>query len=311
MTEQDGLLDAHGRHRSGAVPAGAAATRPPVDASMGLLHDLMYRQGDADYTQAAHLPPPATHGGRARRTVLHMAIAVVLGVVTVTAISSLRAPQPSELESRSLLEAQIADRSAEADELQLSNEALAGTIAELQSDALAAADPELFAELQKSELLSGAVAVTGPGLLIEIDDAPADEGIEQEPGSRVQDLDLQIVTNGLWASGAEAVAINGQRLTSLSAIRAVGPAILVDLAPLIPPYRVEAVGDVRNMQTAFARSSAANHLALLTGTYGITVSTRAQTELTLPGTGNTTLLYASPLGSDVASSLPPQQEGSP
>ena len=312
MSEQgETAPDIRGRHRSGPGAAGGPVEARPVDASMGLLHDLMYRPVDAGYVEAAHLPTPGTPAARARRTVAHLLIAVALGVVTVTAIASLRAPQPSVLASRSLLEAQIADRSAEADELQQSNEALGGTIAELQSDALSAADPQLFAQLEQAELLSGAVAVTGPGLLLEIDDAPVDEGSEQEPSSRVQDLDLQIVTNGLWASGAEAIAINGRRLTSLSAIRAVGPAILVDLAPLIPPYRVEAVGDVRSMQTEFARSSAGNHLALLTGTYGITVSTRAQTELTLPGAGNATLLYASPLELDVASSLPPQQEGSP
>lgn len=278
---------------------------------MGLLHDLMFRPVDAGYAEAAELAPPATPGARARRTALHLVIAVALGVVTVTAVASLRAPQPSVIASRSLLEAQIADRSAEADELQLSNEELGGTIAELQSDALAEAAPRLFAELQQSELLSGAVAVSGPGLVLEVDDAPVEDGVTQDPSSRVQDLDLQILANGLWAAGAEAIAINDQRLTALSAIRAVGPAILVDLAPLIPPYRIEAVGDVRSMQTAFARSSAANHLALLTSTYGITASTRAETELVLPGAGNTTLLYAAPLGSDVASSLPPQQEGSP
>ncbi|CAM5647734.1 membrane protein [Streptomyces purpurascens] len=53
---------------------------------------------------------------------------------------------------------------------------------------------------------------------------------------------MQRVVNGLWESGAEAVSINGQRLTALSAMRAAGDAILVDNKPLVPPYTVLAVG---------------------------------------------------------------------
>ena len=60
---------------------------------------------------------------------------------------------------------------------------------------------------------------------------------------RVRDRDMQRVVNGLWESGAEAISVNGQRLTALSAIRAAGDAILVDNKPLVPPYTVLAVGD--------------------------------------------------------------------
>ena len=105
------------------------------------------------------------------------------------------------------------------------------------------------------------------------------------------------------------IAVNGHRLTSLSAIRSASQAVLVDLAPVLPPYRVEAIGDVRAMQTAFARSSAANHLTFLTGTYGITVSTSSQAELRLPGAPSATLRYAAPV-SDVASSEPSEEKGS-
>ena len=49
--------------------------------------------------------------------------------------------------------------------------------------------------------------------------------------------DLQIVVNGLWASGAEAVSVNGQRLTSKAAIRFAGQAILVNYRPLTRALR--------------------------------------------------------------------------
>jgi uncharacterized protein YlxW (UPF0749 family) len=71
------------------------------------------------------------------------------------------------------------------------------------------------------------------------------------PEGRVRDADLQDVVNGLWAAGAEAVAVDGQRLTALSAIRSAGESVLVDLRPLSPPYTVEAVGDPAALEVGF------------------------------------------------------------
>src|SRR5690606_26406867 len=105
-----------------------------------------------------------------------------------------------------------------------------------------------------------------------------------------------------------AIAVNGQRLTSTSAIRTAGEAILVGLAPVLPPYRVEAIGDVRAIQTGFARSAAANHLTFLQSTYGSTATTTAETELRLPGEHTPTLSHAKRPG--VGSSGSSSQEGS-
>lgn len=292
------MTDPHG-------PAGQHAARP-VDASMSLLNEVMYRPVDPGYEEAAQRP--RTRPG-ATRTAVHLLLAVALGVVTTAAVVQLRTPAPAVSEGRNLLRTQIETRTAEAEELAEQNEAVGEEIAALQAAALESADPELFAELQVSELLAGSVRVAGPGLVLVLEDPDPVDGQEVEPGSRVQDVDLQIVTNALWAAGAEAIAVNGQRLTSLSAIRAAGAAILVDLAPLVPPYEVEAIGDARAMQTAFARSTAANHLTMLRGTYGITSTVRAAERLELPGAGNTTLRHAAV--ADVASSAQPDAGGTP
>src|SRR4029450_1762991 len=58
----------------------------------------------------------------------------------------------------------------------------------------------------------------------------------------VKDTDLQLASNALWAGGAEAIAINGQRLTATSTIRQAGEAILVDFRPVTTPYQVVAIG---------------------------------------------------------------------
>lgn len=293
-------------------PEGSSRSGRPVDASMGLLYEVMYHPVDTGYAEAAARPVVAlSERARVRRTAVHLLLALALGLAISSAIVSLRTPQPSAVASRAVLEQEIADRTARAASIQASNEELSTQIAGLQSDALEAANPALFARLSQLELLSGAVAVQGPGLVLELDDAEATGSGDLDLLSRVQDVDLRIVTNGLWAAGAEAIAINGHRLTTLTAIRSVGPAILVDLAPLVAPYRIEAIGDVRGMQTAFARSRAANHLATITATYGIEWTTRSAPDLELPGSGGTTLRYATAPTVDVASSVAPDQEGAP
>ncbi len=69
------------------------------------------------------------------------------------------------------------------------------------------------------------------------------------------DVDLQILANGLWQAGAEAVAINGHRLSSLTAIRSAGDAITVDFRSLTRPYRVEAIGDPRTLPARFVETA--------------------------------------------------------
>ena len=66
------------------------------------------------------------------------------------------------------------------------------------------------------------------------------------------DIDLQILVNGLWESGAEAISINGHRLSNLTAIRGAGDAITVDYRSLTRPYQIEAIGDPRTLPASFA-----------------------------------------------------------
>ena len=299
MTGEPGGPARTGRRANGGRPVRR------VDASMGLLFEVMSRAVDPGYAEAAARPATVRSPTRlAGRTAANLLAAILLGIATITAITTLRAPSGGGTSPRALLEREIAERSAEAEELARTNEALSAEVAQIQADALEAAIPGLFARLQEAELASGAIAVTGPGLVIELSDGEGE--LAADDAARVQDVDLQIVTNALWAAGAEAIAINGQRLTSLSAIRSAGPAILVDLAPLLGPYRIEAIGDARAIQTEFTRSSAANHLASLAGTYGIGVKVTAEGSLTLPGAGDTTLRHARALGSDVTSSVQDQ-----
>ncbi len=99
-------------------------------------------------------------------------------------------------------------------------------------------------ELQKVKLLSGLTEVEGPGIFMMLQDSKrrSNRAFESER-LIVHDYDLQMLVNELTASGAEAISINGQRVISRTAIRCVGPAIMVNSVPVVPPFEILAIGD--------------------------------------------------------------------
>jgi uncharacterized protein YlxW (UPF0749 family) len=105
---------------------------------------------------------------------------------------------------------------------------------------------------------------------------------------------MQRVVNGLWAAGAEAVSINGQRLTALSAIRAAGDAILVDNKPLVPPYTVLAVGDGQRLSTRFQNGADGLYLHALEDNYGIRATIAVESDLRLPAAPSVIVRTAQP-----------------
>lgn len=101
----------------------------------------------------------------------------------------------------------------------------------------------LNVELQKVKLLGGLTEVHGPGILLVLQDAKRTSRAVFSERDIIHDYDLQMVVNELTASGAEAIAINGQRVISRTAIRCVGPTIMVNHVPVGAPFEILAIGD--------------------------------------------------------------------
>lgn len=257
------------------MPRSTTRSVPRPDASMVLLDEVMHRPLDPGYAEAAER---RASGTEPRRTFLGQAIivliAVALGAVTATAAAVLRAPAPEVLSARVLLEEEIGQRQAAADQLADQLDALDLEIDELQSAALSETFPDLLATTRRDAAVAGTVAVSGPGIELVVADAVTVPGADAERGSRVQDYDLQIVVNALWSAGAEAITVNGTRLTTTSAIRSAGDAILVDLIGLASPYTIAAVGDPQALTVGFARSVGQQQLSILGSRYGISSSMR-------------------------------------
>ncbi len=132
---------------------------------------------------------------------------------------------------------------------------------------------------------AGFSSATGSGVTLTVNDAKVDASTPvgtSQPG-KVMDRDLQLVVNGLWESGATAISINDRRLTSTSAIRAAGEAILVNYRPLVPPYRIRAIGsDGQALAGRFRDSSAGLLLEQLHSQYGVFWELQNSGQITIP-----------------------------
>lgn len=109
-------------------------------------------------------------------------------------------------------------------------------------------------QLEQYRVLAGHVPVAGPGVIVELNDSPFPLRPGDDPNTVILHYtDLQGVINELFSSGAEAVAVNGERIISSTGINCVGTTILCNIRRLAPPYRVVAVGPADAMLAYLGR----------------------------------------------------------
>ena len=309
------MVHATGRPESAEPRDQAPQARPrPLDASMTLLREVMERPLDPGYELAAARRSQGSRPSR-RAIVVTLVLALVCGALAARSILELRRPQPGAAEARAGLQAQLRQRTAALDAQQKQLDQLRAEVARLRAAALGGSGGTQLAERTRLfELLAAQTPVTGPGLQITLADAQSSSatgGSDPRQGTapdqgRVLDRDLQAVVNGLWAAGAEAVSVNGLRLTARSAIRYAGQAILVDFRPLVPPYVVSAVGDAGGLQTRFAAGAAGAYLQALRDNYGVQAAIVPSADLKLPGAGGSSTRFA-----HARSAAPAGPSGSP
>lgn len=271
---------------------------------MSLITNVMDHSLDDGYAEAAARKRAAGDAGMPKtlRAKLGLAAGLVLAALVVTVgAAQARVAAPVVAKEREELVDRIDRETEAADKLEDSVDKLREDVSARQREALKHSGGSARSELVG--ILSGAVAVHGPGVKLVVNDAKeaaagGDGDARENSGfsdtGRVRDRDMQRVVNGLWESGAEAISINGQRLTALSAIRAAGDAILVDNKPLVPPYTVLAVGDGQRLSTRFQNSADGLYLNALQESYGIRTAISAEDELRLPAAPSVIVRTAQP-----------------
>jgi len=272
---------------------------------MSLLTNVMDHSLDDGYAEAAARKKAEGAGGlpRTLRAKLALAAGLVLAALVVTVgAAQARVAAPVVAKEREELIDRIEGETSAADKLEENVDELRDEVSARQREALEKSGDGERADLVS--VLAGAVEVHGPGVKLVVNDAKeVGTGSDGQPRGtsgfsdtgRVRDRDMQRVVNGLWESGAEAISVNGQRLTALSAIRAAGDAILVDNRPLVPPYTVLAVGDGKQLSSRFQDSADGLYLHALQESYGIRTALSTEDELRLPAAPSVIVRTAQPI----------------
>lgn len=221
------------------------------------------------------------------RTVAAVVIAVFGVLVSVAAVQTSRNEEVADA-GRAVLITRIQeergdldDRRARIADITRENRRLADSLTELS-----ATRQRSQGQVRRLQLTTGYLGATGQGVRVVVNGNPAGDPVQQ-----VTDADLAKLVDGLWEAGAEAIAINDQRLNPLGAIRNVGSAIHVNTVPVSPPYVVRAIGDVRTLQADLLNTTHGAEFFSLADQLGFEYTMENVDDLVLPAARQRRLMY--------------------
>ncbi|MCU1676491.1 MAG: hypothetical protein JWM93_1249, partial [Frankiales bacterium] len=145
---------------------------------------------------------------------------------------------------------------------------------------------------------AGLQAVHGSGVVISLDDAPVKPGRPLPRGAGPNDVvvhqqDVQAVVNALWAGGAEAMTIMGERVISTSAVRCVGNTLLLHGRVYAPPFVIAAIGDPAALRQSLDEEPDVQIFQEYVAAYGLGFDAKSEGDMTLPAyTGPLALTHA-------------------
>ena len=267
--------------------------------SSALLVDLVMNPLDPGYAAAA--ARRATNPGRRWYDAPAVAFGCALvGFVLVIAYIHTHRSAPAAARVHDSLVARVHASQDQDRALSKQVQQLTGQLQKVRTQALPGSGG-LVRQLNADQVAAGQTAVTGPGLTVTLSEPP--KPTASPAGGRggsvpisatniLTDRDVRSVVNELWADGAEAIAVNGLRLSPTSAIRFAGDAVLVDYQAISPPFRIEAVGTADDLATSFAASDVAGRYQTLVGADGIGFGFAESKLLHLPASAPRELRYA-------------------
>ena len=277
---------------------------------MSLINDLFQQPIDEGYAEVAARRAAAggdaSSGGRPAKSIAMMFGLLGLGLLFTVAVLQVQHDAGVVSAERASLAEQIRETSDRTSTLEKQVASLESTVLAMESEALRSLDvaDELRRTMSTAQAMVGTSPVNGPGIVIEINDA--EPGAVMSPDcseTKVLDYDLQQIINGLWAVGAEAVSINGERITPLTAIRSVDDVVLVNIRPVGPPYLIRAIGDPQALEIDFVDGTGGSWLRSIYLDCGIQSTITSDSSLTLPG-GSASLQVAETLTRDGSEEAP-------
>jgi uncharacterized protein YlxW (UPF0749 family) len=206
-------------------------------------------------------PGPAAPTGALRALRWQAVIAAMLAFIGFLGVAQIR----TEVQIKRTLRipsTQLAEFGFMLREQERSRAALESQVAELRArladyERAAAegrsATARLSRQLQEVRTLVGLGALEGPGVVITMNDSTRAPRAGEDPNKTILHYsDINGVVAELWAAGAEAVALNGERIVGSTGINCVGTTVLCNTKRMAPPYHITAIGDPRRM-TAYVK----------------------------------------------------------
>ncbi|BDB42577.1 MULTISPECIES: DUF881 domain-containing protein [Mycobacterium] len=307
MAERDRLLGGYDPN-AGYSPHAAAARAQKIPVP-SLLRALLSEHLDPGYAAAAAArkarAEPESGRERAFGWMWQALAATLVAAVFAAAVAQARSVAPGVRSAQQLLAANVRSTQSAATKLARQRSALAARVDQVQRLALAddAEGQRLLNSLDARSLAAASTAVIGPGLTVTVTDPGAGPNLSDASKQRVTgsqqiilDRDLQLVVNSLWASGAEAISVDGARIGPNVTIRQAGGAILVDNNPTSSPYTILAIGPPKSMRDTFDHSPGLRRLRLLEASYGVGVNVNTGDGLALPAGAVRDVKFATPIG---------------
>jgi uncharacterized protein YlxW (UPF0749 family) len=162
--------------------------------------------------------------------------------------------------------------------------ALRGEIDSLEADAAArsAATQNLRGQVDDLRAHAGLVAMHGPGVEVDLRNGDASSATTGT-AYLVNFEDVQDVVNLLFAQGAEGVAVNGRRITPLTAFSGSAGQVVIDQGPpLASPIKVVAVGDRNRMVAALDDASALSSIRAREVEFNLHLTFSGSPDVSLP-----------------------------
>ncbi|MEP6470214.1 MAG: DUF881 domain-containing protein [Chloroflexota bacterium] len=230
---------------------------------------------------------------------LSIAIALaVVGFVGAMQWNSSLARNEFTTSAQQVLAAQVVELEAEQRVLRNQISAAEQDVQRFQEESTSssAALDALNQRLAVARLGVGLTAVRGPGVIVEIADSKRVVPQGENPANFIVLVDdLRDIVTALWASGSEAISINGERLVATSSIYGVGASVLVNTAFLSPPFRIEAIGSEGLLDRFQTHPAFLGRVARRINFFGLEFASQASGELTLPAfVGTTRFRWAVP-----------------
>lgn len=255
--------------------------RLPEHVTTPLLTLITARSMDEDYAHVAQQRAAAGEEpvqGRRPHWISLVAVAALGIMGAAVAAQTDREAEVNELSRAALVEQidskrdQVRDLQSRVAALTRSNQAVASSNTRIQGQL-----DDLESRVRRAELNTGFAAVHGPGVRITVDNRP---GVDVD--SEIRDEDLAFLVDGLWEAGAEAIAVNDQRINVLGGIRNTSRAIHVNGRPVNAPYVVSVIGDNKTLQARLLQTSQGQEWFALVNGLDFVYSAQNVDDISLP-----------------------------